>query len=59
MVDLQNLLADIDINSLQLYFFFLIFAGKDFVVLYFLKSFVFYHVFAHYFCFTFSSILDF
>ena len=62
MVDLQNLLPgidiDIDIGS-SIFFFFLIFAGKISVVLYFLESFVFYHIFAHYFCFTFSAILDF
>ena len=61
MVDLQNLFPNIDIDSLQLYFliFFLMFAGKVSVVLYFLESFVVYHIFAHYFCFTFSAILDF
>ena len=61
MVDLQNLLPgiDIDIDIGSSIFFFLIFAGKISVVLYFLESFVFYHIFAHYFCFTFSAILDF
>ena len=50
MVDLQSLFPDIDINGLWLYFcffFFLIFAGKVFVALYFLESFVFYHIFAY------------
>ena len=65
MVDLHNLFADIEIDCLWLYslfhlFFFLIFAGEVPVVFYFLESFViFYHIFAHYFCFTISAILGF
>ena len=73
MVDLQNLFPDIEIDNLQvyslfsflfiylfIYLFILIFAGEVPYVFYFQESFViFYHMFAHYFCFTFSAILDF